>query len=76
LVNVSVALIREIREMIEIFYGNAGKESLGFESDVFDSATSMRSMEIWVEPSFWNICCFMFLKIVSPRFHCNRWVIW
>lgn len=36
-VNVSVALIREIREMIDIFYGNAGKENLGFESDLFDS---------------------------------------
>jgi type II secretory ATPase GspE/PulE/Tfp pilus assembly ATPase PilB-like protein len=38
-VNVSVALIREIREMIDVFYGNAGKEILGFESDTFDSAT-------------------------------------
>jgi hypothetical protein len=38
-VNVSVALIREIREMIEIFYGNAGRETLGFESEVFDPAT-------------------------------------
>lgn len=35
-VNISVALLREIRDMIETFYGNAGKESLGFESDVFD----------------------------------------
>jgi type II secretory ATPase GspE/PulE/Tfp pilus assembly ATPase PilB-like protein len=38
-VNVSVALIREIREMIDIFYGNVGKEILGFESDVFDMET-------------------------------------
>ncbi|MDA8428408.1 MAG: pilus assembly protein PilB [Geobacteraceae bacterium] len=38
-VNVSVALIREIREMIDIFFGNAGRESLGFESEVFDAAT-------------------------------------
>jgi type II secretory ATPase GspE/PulE/Tfp pilus assembly ATPase PilB-like protein len=38
-VNVSVALIREIREMIDIFYGNAGKEILGFVSEVFDGAT-------------------------------------
>lgn len=38
-VNVSVALVREIREMIEIFYGNAGKETLGFVSDVFDAST-------------------------------------
>jgi type II secretory ATPase GspE/PulE/Tfp pilus assembly ATPase PilB-like protein len=38
-VNVSVALIREIREMIDFFYGNAGKEVLGFESAVFDPAT-------------------------------------
>jgi type II secretory ATPase GspE/PulE/Tfp pilus assembly ATPase PilB-like protein len=38
-VNVSVALIREIREMIEEFYGNAGKESLGFESTAFEPAT-------------------------------------
>lgn len=34
-VNVSVALIREIREMIERFYGSLGKESLEFESEVF-----------------------------------------
>jgi type II secretory ATPase GspE/PulE/Tfp pilus assembly ATPase PilB-like protein len=34
-VNISVALIREIREMIEAFYGSAGKESLGFESEAF-----------------------------------------
>lgn len=34
-VNLSVALIREIREMIEQFYGSAGRESLGFESDAF-----------------------------------------
>lgn len=38
-VNVSVALIREIREMIEIFYGDAGKEILGFASAAFDAAT-------------------------------------
>jgi type II secretory ATPase GspE/PulE/Tfp pilus assembly ATPase PilB-like protein len=34
-VNISVALIREIREMIETFYGSAGRESLGFESGAF-----------------------------------------
>lgn len=34
-VNISVALIREIREMIEAFYGNAGQESLGFASSAF-----------------------------------------
>lgn len=34
-VNISVALIREIREMIEVFYGNAGQETLGFESTAF-----------------------------------------
>ena len=38
-VNVSVALIREIREMIDVFYGSAGTETLGFDSDVFDAAT-------------------------------------
>jgi len=37
-VNVSVALIREIREMIDSFYGNAGKEVLGFTSEVFEPA--------------------------------------
>jgi type II secretory ATPase GspE/PulE/Tfp pilus assembly ATPase PilB-like protein len=37
-VNVSVALIREIREMLDIFYGTAGKEILGFESDAVDPA--------------------------------------
>lgn len=37
LVNVSVALIREIREMIDLFYGTAGKEILGFESADFDA---------------------------------------
>lgn len=37
-VNVSVALIREIREMIDIFYGTAGNESLGFESDALEPA--------------------------------------
>ena len=35
-VNVSVALIREIREMIDIFYANTGIDILGFESAVFD----------------------------------------
>ena len=34
-VNVSVALIREIREMIEACYGSAGQERLGFESAAF-----------------------------------------
>jgi type II secretory ATPase GspE/PulE/Tfp pilus assembly ATPase PilB-like protein len=34
-VNVSVALIREIREMIETFYGSSGQEQLGFSSGVF-----------------------------------------
>lgn len=34
-VNISVALIREIREMIDTFYGSAGRERLGFESTVF-----------------------------------------
>jgi type II secretory ATPase GspE/PulE/Tfp pilus assembly ATPase PilB-like protein len=34
-VNVSVALIREIREMIETFYGGSGLEQLGFSSRVF-----------------------------------------
>lgn len=34
-VNISVALIREIREMIEAFYGSAGQASLGFESTAF-----------------------------------------
>ena len=37
-VNVSVALIREIREMIDIFYGSEGKEALGFDSTAFDAA--------------------------------------
>ena len=31
-VNISVALIREIREMIEACYGSGGQELLGFES--------------------------------------------
>lgn len=34
-VNLSVALIREIREMIETFYGSAGQENLGFSSGAF-----------------------------------------
>lgn len=34
-VNISVALIREIREMIEIFYGSSGRDSLGFSSGAF-----------------------------------------
>ena len=34
-VNVSVALIREIREMIETCYGSGGQEQLGFESSAF-----------------------------------------
>jgi type II secretory ATPase GspE/PulE/Tfp pilus assembly ATPase PilB-like protein len=35
-VNISVALIREIREMIEACYGSAGHASLGFESAAFE----------------------------------------
>lgn len=34
-VNISVALIREIREMIEVCYGSADQESLGFASGAF-----------------------------------------
>ncbi|MDU0457086.1 MAG: pilus assembly protein PilB, partial [Geobacteraceae bacterium] len=34
-VNISVALIREIREMIEVFYGSSGRDSLGFTSGAF-----------------------------------------
>ena len=34
-VNVSVALIREIREMIEACYGSSGQEQLGFTSTAF-----------------------------------------
>lgn len=34
-VNISVALIREIREMIEACYGNSGQEQLGFDSPAF-----------------------------------------
>ena len=34
-VNISVALIREIREMIDACYGSSGQEQLGFESDSF-----------------------------------------
>lgn len=35
-VNISVALIREIREMHDLFYGTAGTELLGFESEAFE----------------------------------------
>lgn len=34
-VNISVALIREIREMIEACYGGSGQEQLGFDSSAF-----------------------------------------
>jgi len=34
-VNISVALIREIREMIEACYGSSGHERLGFDSSAF-----------------------------------------
>lgn len=34
-VSISVALIREIREMIDVCYGNSGEEQLGFESSAF-----------------------------------------
>ncbi|MDD2364642.1 MAG: pilus assembly protein PilB [Desulfuromonadaceae bacterium] len=34
-VNISVALIREIREMIQICYGDSGRERLGFDSGAF-----------------------------------------
>ncbi|MDD2580690.1 MAG: pilus assembly protein PilB [Desulfuromonadaceae bacterium] len=34
-VNISVALIREIREMIEACYGSSGQEMLGFDSGAF-----------------------------------------
>jgi len=34
-VNISVALIREIREMIEACYGSSGREQLGFDSSAF-----------------------------------------
>ncbi|OGU14766.1 MAG: hypothetical protein A2076_18695 [Geobacteraceae bacterium GWC2_53_11] len=34
-INVSVALIREIREMIDICYGSGGQEQLGFDSSAF-----------------------------------------
>ncbi len=34
-VNISVALIREIREMIDIFYGSSEHEHLGFDSSAF-----------------------------------------
>lgn len=33
--NISVALIREIREMIDACYGSSGQEQLGFESTAF-----------------------------------------
>lgn len=42
-VNVSVALIREIREMIEACYGNSGQEQLGFDSPAF-SGTVLESI--------------------------------
>lgn len=34
-VNISVALIREIRDMIEICYGSNGQDTLGFDSSAF-----------------------------------------
>ena len=34
-INISVALIREIREMIDACYGTSGQEQLGFDSGVF-----------------------------------------
>lgn len=34
-INISVALIREIREMIEACYGSSGREQLGFDSSAF-----------------------------------------
>lgn len=34
-VNISVALIREIREMLDACYGSAGQENLGFKSAAF-----------------------------------------
>jgi len=34
-VNISVALTREIREMIEACYGNSGQEQFGFDSSAF-----------------------------------------
>lgn len=34
-VNISVALIREIRDMIEACYGDSGQEQLGFDSSAF-----------------------------------------
>lgn len=34
-VNISVALIREIREMIEVCYGSSDQEQLGFDSGAF-----------------------------------------
>lgn len=36
-VNISVALIREIREMIDICYGSGEQEQLGFESSAFSA---------------------------------------
>jgi type II secretory ATPase GspE/PulE/Tfp pilus assembly ATPase PilB-like protein len=38
-INLSVALLREIREMIDACYGSAGQEALGFESSSFDAQT-------------------------------------
>lgn len=34
-VNISVALIREIRDMIDVCYGSSGQEHLGFDSSAF-----------------------------------------
>ncbi len=34
-VNISVALIREIREMIDVCYGSGGQDHLGFDSNAF-----------------------------------------
>jgi type II secretory ATPase GspE/PulE/Tfp pilus assembly ATPase PilB-like protein len=38
-INLSVALLREIREMIDACYGSAGQETLGLESNAFDAQT-------------------------------------
>ena len=37
-VNISVALIREIREMIDAFYGSSDRDHLGFESGTFSES--------------------------------------
>jgi type II secretory ATPase GspE/PulE/Tfp pilus assembly ATPase PilB-like protein len=42
-VNISVALIREIRDMIETFYGSSGQGQLGFDSGAF-SETVLESI--------------------------------